>query len=243
MKTFKGILTALTALAFVAVFATGCCCFKHRSEYGKCKNLIVDGSFETPLVELNVNNQGDNLDGTPWTISPMAHGSLDQILNNGAPNTALKNNPNPASTLGFPTQYYNTPCGKQFIVLGPTDLPTNFVMTTVSQDIKTELKKDGKYHLSFLQSSCDDYPTPGRANIGMVKVELALTSGGTDVFNQTFTLPKQSKWTKQAVSIPITDTGFYTIKFSDLDVTNADTGLRSIAIIDAASLCDKNDHD
>jgi hypothetical protein len=228
-----------------ACLLCGCCCFGWKScRRHTCNELVSDGSFELPVLTLssspnhqdgwpNLQNPGmpTSIDTTAWKIS--ADGTADQISNNGPPQTAIQPNP-PPSTLGNPTQLWNTPKGTQFITIGFNPA----AQTTISQVIQVALQpgKPKPYHLSFWQSAYNTEPTSSNS-IGQVKVELTGPSGNilAALPNAgTFTVPSGSKWVEQAVDVivPIGAGGMYTIKFTNVG--------SDAAFIDAVSLCDPN---
>lgn len=269
MKTLKKALTIAIAFNLIALLTNGCCCFckKHcPPQCAKCKELIVDGNFEEPQM-LGTPTSANPAHLAPlanpptfsfgpaaslgydgwWHISPGLDATTPcvatLVLNNGTPQKPLLPNPDP-NGLGYPTANYNTPDGNQFVTLAWSD--TNFVVTTLSQDITNSLQPGKTYHLSFLQSACNTNQNFGYSNTGMVLVALSPTSGGPDIYNKTFSVPPFSNWKKQSDSITIKPSdlaqnpkGLFTIKFSNIDEHVARTA-QPYAFIDAVSLCDPN---
>ena len=239
----------LITFNIAACLLAGCCCFCRKScPAPGCTELILDGSFESPVLTLGPSGSSPNhqdswpnspsptmatsIGTTPWKIS--AGGTADQIANDGPPQTDLQANPPTPPIAGNPTQLWNTPEGTQFITIGFNPA----AQTTISQEITVPLQpgKPKPYHLSFWQSAYNMESTSSKA-IGQVTVEL-IGPGGNLLASSanagTFTVPSGSKWVQQSADIvvPAGGGGTYTIKFSNVG-SNA-------AFIDAVSLCDPN---
>ena len=245
MNTLKQVKILLLAASSLALLATGCSENKMAYETSKpaitgqkdikpnaitdtsagcgCVELIRDGSFEDHPCGLN-NSGGCGIS----TVSGFSIGGVGIWVADSA--IQILQIPN-----DLMPQFHNSPNGNtittNFVHIGSHDQ-----VSTLKQDILTQLQAGTSYHLCFLQSASS---SSGSLK-GKVKVELVDVNGNNVLKNSPAVLPKNvgggvfilnagSDWTYQTVMIPITKSGLYTIKFSSL-------GKETLAIIDAVSL-------
>ncbi len=261
MKTLKFPLASLVA-AGTMVFLVSCGSVpfqKPGNGDGCCEtrgNLIRDGSFEYGITK-SPNNQNaftnppttripPNVTDPTWTLSA-APSTVEYVENNGRPNTPILQNPDINKThLSYPTQLWNTPCGKQFMAIG-FNLPGSWIADHVSP-VGMALSQDGimlvekrTYRLTFFQSSVNA-AVGGRDGTGRVRVELMREGETASVLHETqpFVTPPLSPWIRQTAApftIPAGKGGKYTVKFSAVENTSAEFPDKTTpAFIDDVSL-------